>query len=87
MDGDHGYKTIIIIRNQPDGVKISMKTVFSDRSKNMLETELSVNSYKDARLIFSTIFNSEGDYQEAYRELWKINNCMVSIDEWHRCRH
>lgn len=78
----NGYKEIVRLRDEPAGPLLSLKRVFSDRSKNMEEMQVYVDDYETMYKILSKIYNSAGDYQEAYRETWKLKKCTITIDEW-----
>lgn len=73
----------IRVRQEADKVTMSVKIIKDNKQiEDQKETCLTVSSFEDAREIINTIGCQEIAYQESKRELWKIGEVEITIDEW-----
>lgn len=73
----------IRIRQEADKMTMSVKIVPDDKKiEDQKETCIEINDFDKAREIISTIGCQEVAYQESKRELWKIDDVEITIDEW-----
>ncbi|MFA6466965.1 MAG: CYTH domain-containing protein [Patescibacteria group bacterium] len=73
----------IRVRQEADKVTMSVKIIKDNKHiEDQKETCLTVSSFEDAREIINTIGCQEIAYQESKRELWKIGQVEITIDEW-----
>ncbi len=73
----------IRVRQESDKVTMSVKIVPDDKHiESQKETCITVSSFKDAKEIIDTIGCEKQAYQESKRELWKIDDVEITIDEW-----
>jgi adenylate cyclase class 2 len=73
----------IRVRQEADKVTMSVKIIKDNKHiEDQKETCLTVSSFEDAREIINTIGCQEIAYQESKRELWKIGEVEITIDEW-----
>ena len=70
------------VRDEGDKMTLSLKVVDGDKIENQKEISLVVGSFFNARTLLQTIGCTEKSYQETKRELWKIGDVEVTIDEW-----
>jgi len=70
------------VRDEGDKITMSLKIVDGDKIINQRETKLVVDSFAEARDFLLGIGCREKAYQESKRELWKIDEVEITIDEW-----
>ena len=71
------------VREEADKITLSVKMISNNKKiEDQKETCITVNNFEDAKEIISTIGCQEMAYQESKRELWKINDVEITIDEW-----
>ncbi len=70
------------VRDEGDKITLSLKVVDGNKIESQKEVCLTIDSLENARSILQNIGCLEKAYQETLRELWKINEVEVSIDEW-----
>ncbi len=70
------------VRDEGDKITMSFKIVDGDKIINQRETKLVVDSFAEARDFLLGIGCREKAYQESKRELWKIDEVEITIDEW-----
>lgn len=70
------------VRDEGDKITLSLKIFDGDKIENQKEICLTVNSFDDAVKILETIGCEPKSYQESKRELWKLDNVEIMIDEW-----
>lgn len=70
------------VRDEGDKITLSLKVVDGNKIENQKEISLVINSLENARVFLRTIGCIEKSYQETKRELWKIDEVEVTIDEW-----
>ena len=71
------------IRDEGDVVTLTLK---SDEKTNKIDTvkelETKISDFEEMAKILEVIGLQQVFYAENYRELWKIDACVVSIDYW-----
>ena len=70
------------VRDEGDKITMSLKIVDGDKIENQKETQLVVDSYDQAVDFLKSIGCFPKAYQETRRELWKLDNTEITIDEW-----
>jgi adenylate cyclase class 2 len=70
------------VRNEDDRITMSLKVVDGERIENQKEICLKVDSFDQAELFLKTLGCERKAYQETKRELWKIDEVEICIDEW-----
>ena len=70
------------VRDEGDKITLSLKVVDGDKIENQKEISLVVNNFENTCDILQTIGCVKKSYQETKRELWKINDVEITIDEW-----
>jgi adenylate cyclase class 2 len=70
------------VRQEADGVTMSLKIVDGDKIENQKEIELEIDNYKQGVEFLLAIGARHKSYQETKRELWNFMNTQVTIDTW-----
>ena len=70
------------VRDEGDKITLSLKVVDGNKIENQKEISLVIDSLENARTLLRTIGCTEKSCQETKRELWKIGDVEVTIDEW-----
>ncbi|HBA36927.1 TPA: hypothetical protein DCZ15_03580 [Candidatus Falkowbacteria bacterium] len=70
------------VRDEGDRITMSFKVVNGNQIQNQKEIQLIVDNYQEARKFLISIGCREKAYQESKRELWRLNNVDIAIDEW-----
>ena len=71
------------VREEADQITLSVKMISDNKNiEDQKETYVTVNNFEDAKEIINAIGCQERAYQESKRELWKIDDVEITIDEW-----
>lgn len=70
------------VRDEGDKITMSLKVVDGDKIHNQKETELQVDNFEEAVSFLNSIGCEQKAYQENKRELWRLDNVEITIDEW-----
>lgn len=70
------------VRDEQDKVTMSLKIVDGNKIKDQKEICLKVDNFKEAEKFLITLGCKKKAYQENKRELWKLDNVEIMIDEW-----
>ncbi|MBI3589409.1 MAG: CYTH domain-containing protein [Candidatus Liptonbacteria bacterium] len=70
------------VRDEGDKITMSLKVVDGDKIENQKEICLIVDSSKEAEKFLTNLGCVKRVYQENKRELWKLDNVEITIDEW-----
>ena len=70
------------VRDEGDKITMSLKVVVAGKVENQKETCLIVNDYNEAVNFLKEIGCEQKSYQETKRELWKLDDVEITIDEW-----
>ena len=70
------------VRDEDDKITMSLKVIDGDKIHNQKEVMLVIDNFEEARKFLSEIGCEEKAYQENKRELWKLDDVEITIDEW-----
>jgi len=70
------------VRDEGDKITLSLKHIDGDKIENQKEICLTVNNFDNAVKLLELIGCESKSYQETKRELWKLDNVEITIDEW-----
>ncbi len=70
------------VHDEGNRITLSLKIVDGDKIENQKELCLDVNNFDDAVKLLELVGCEPKSYQESKRELWKLNNVEITIDEW-----
>src|SRR3989344_4356730 len=70
------------VRDEGDKITMSLKIVDGNKIENQKEIQLLVDSFNEAVKLLETVGAAKKAYQESKRELWKLDNIEITIDEW-----
>ena len=70
------------VRDEGDKITVSLKAVVAGKVEDQKETCLVVDDYNEAIDFLKEIGCEEKSYQETKRELWKLDEVEITIDEW-----
>ena len=70
------------VRDEGDKITISLKIVDGSKIENQKEICIEVDDFERAIVLLSAIGCQKKAYQETKREIWKLSNVEISIDQW-----
>lgn len=70
------------VRDEGDQITLSLKEVDGNKIENQKEICLKIDSFDEAVELLKLIGCEPKSYQENKRELWKLDNVEITIDEW-----
>ena len=70
------------VRDEGDKVTMSLKVVTNGKVDLQKEVTVEVGNYNNARQLLSEIGCVEKAYQETKREIWRLGQTEITIDEW-----
>jgi len=70
------------IRDEGDKITMSLKIISGKRIENQKEVCIKVDSFQKAEELLSFLGCDKKAYQENKRELWKMGDVEITIDEW-----
>ncbi|MFA6215043.1 MAG: CYTH domain-containing protein [Patescibacteria group bacterium] len=70
------------VRDEGDKITMSLKAVLGDKITDQKEICLTVNDYNQAVKFLASIGCVQKSYQENRREIWRLGQAEVTIDEW-----
>lgn len=70
------------VRDEGDKITLSLKIVDGSNIENQKEIYLKIDSFEQAELLLVTLGCERKAFQESKRELWKLDNVEVTLDEW-----
>jgi len=70
------------VRDEGDRITMSLKIVDGDKIDDQKEICFKIDSYNKGIEFLKTIGCEWKGYQETKRELWKLNDVEITIDEW-----
>ena len=70
------------VRDEGDKITLSLKIVDGEKIEDQKEICLIVNDFNEAVKLLESIGCEKKSYQETKRELWKLDNVEITIDEW-----
>jgi len=75
-------KAWLRIRDEQDKITLSFKQVLGNKIEDQKEICLKINNFEEAELLLTTLGCKKKAYQENKREIWKLEDCEITIDEW-----
>lgn len=70
------------VRDEGDKITMSLKIIDGNRIQDQKEICIKVDSFQNACELLRTIGCVEKAFQETKRELWKLDEVEITIDEW-----
>jgi adenylate cyclase, class 2 len=70
------------VRDEGDQITLSLKEIDGNKIENQKEICLEVNNFEDAVELLKSIGCIFKSYQETKRELWRLDDVDITIDEW-----
>jgi adenylate cyclase class 2 len=70
------------VRDEGDKVTLSLKSLTGEKIENQKELCLQVDNFDSAVELLKSIGCEPKSYQETKRELWKLGETEITIDEW-----
>ncbi len=70
------------VRDEGDKITLSLKTVHGDGIESQKEILLAIDDFAQAAELLKTLGCKQKSYQETKRELWKLGDVEITIDEW-----
>lgn len=70
------------VRDEKDKITMTYKAIKGDKIEDQKEINLTVNDFEKAVEFLETIGCKAKAYQETKREIWKLDNVEICIDEW-----
>lgn len=70
------------VRDEGDKITLSLKVIKGERIEDQNEICLTISSFDDAVELLEAIGCKPKSYQESKRELWKLDDVEITIDEW-----
>lgn len=70
------------VRDEGNKITMSLKVVDGDKIDNQKEICLEVDNFENAVTFLESIGCEPKSYQETKRELWKLGDAEITIDEW-----
>ena len=70
------------LRDEGDCITLTLKVVDGETIAGQKELELNVNDFEQAESLLVMLGCRKRAYQESKRELWELNNVMITIDSW-----
>jgi adenylate cyclase class 2 len=78
----HSIHSWLRVRDEGDKITLSLKMVDGDKIDNQKEICLEVDSFDNAVSLLESIGCERKSYQETKRELWKLDDTEITLDEW-----
>lgn len=70
------------VRDEGDKITMSLKAIDGEGIERQKETEIVISDYESGVHLLESIGCVQKAYQESLRELWRIDEVDVTIDEW-----
>lgn len=74
--------SFVRVRDEGDKITLSLKIFEGDKIENQKELCIKVDSFNETVKFLELIGCESKGYQETKRELWKLDDVEVTIDEW-----
>lgn len=83
LPGDRKSKDAWVrVRDEAGRVTLSLKIVDGDRIEDQREIMVTVDDFDNAVALLDAIGCERKSYQETKRELWRLGDVEIMIDEW-----
>lgn len=80
--GPEGHWGFVRVRDEGSTVKLTYKHISKNVTRDTHEIEVTVSSYDDTIALFEAIGLKVISEQHTRRELWHLNGCEVTLDDW-----
>ena len=70
------------VRDEGDKITMTLKIVDGDKIENQREILLNVDDFRQAEELLIALGCEKKSYQETKRELWKLDDVEITLDEW-----
>lgn len=70
------------VRDEGDKITMIIKIIDGEKIENQKEIGLTVDDFSESVEFLETIGCRKKSYQETKRELWKLDDVEITIDEW-----
>lgn len=70
------------VRDEGNIITVSLKIVDGENIENQKEIYLKVSDFEQAEQLLTNLGCTKKAFQESKREIWKLENVEVMIDEW-----
>lgn len=70
------------VRDEGDKITLTLKVIDGDKIENQKEICLEVDSLEKAEELLSSLGCKKKSYQENKREIWKLDETEIVLDEW-----
>lgn len=70
------------VRDEGDKISMSLKVIDGDKIEDQKEIYLKVSDFNQAKIFLTAIGCERKAFQESKRELWKLGDVDITIDEW-----
>ncbi len=81
-NGFGGKNKFARVRDEGDKITMSVKEFLGDKIEDQKEICIVVDNFDNAVLFLEKIGCKRKSYQESKRELWKLDDVEIMIDEW-----
>lgn len=78
----HSIHSWLRVRDEGDKITLSLKMVEGDKIEDQKEICLKIDNFDNAVNLLEAIGCERKSYQETKRELWKLDNVEITLDEW-----
>lgn len=80
--GLHSSQRWARVRDEGDRITASVKYITGDKIEDQKEAQILVNDFDQTAELFTLLGCQEKAFQETKRELWKLTEVEIMIDEW-----
>ncbi len=70
------------VRDEGDRVTMTVKDMSGTKIEEQKEAEVVVENFEKARAVLRALGCRDKNYQETHRELWRLEETEITIDEW-----
>lgn len=81
-DEEYGDRAFVRVRDEGDKITMSLKDMSGTTIEEQKEVELVVDNFDKAQAFLRQLGCKDKNYQETKRELWKLGDVAITIDEW-----
>ena len=81
-EGTRVDKGFARVRDEGDKITLSIKDMSGTKIEDQKESEIIVNDFENARNVLRALGCRDKNYQETRRELWRLSEVEITIDEW-----
>ncbi len=82
LPGERGTGRWLRVRDEEDKITMSFKSIDGDKIEDQKEINLVIDDFEKGVEFLEKITCRRKSYQETKREIWKIEDVEICIDEW-----